>query len=270
MKGFPWLGRLPKPVARLSLMNARGLLNGALNLLLPMSCVACGSVLGTDVKPSRASSRICRGCWDSIDLLRPPYCPCCGVPFSSEFALSASPDHICGKCREAPPRFDSARSAGLYEGALREIIHAYKFSGLGGLSRDLGKLLGAHLQDRFGSCSFDFVTHVPLARRRYRERGFDQAWLLARSLAKNVGLTARPYVLERIRWEASQSKLSETQRRANVRGAFAVRKPEEVEGRHILLVDDVLTTGATADACAGALKTAGAEAVHVYTLARTP
>jgi ComF family protein len=192
------------------------------------------------------------------------------VPFSSEYALSDSPEHICGKCRQTPPRFDSARSAGLYEGAFREIIHAYKYDGLGGLSRDLGNLLDEHFQDRFGNHPIDLITHVPLDRRRYRERGFDQAWLLARSLGRCGGLTARPYVLERIRWEASQSKLTEAQRRANVRGAFAVPKPQEVEGRRVLLVDDVLTTGATADACAKALKAAGAETVHVYTLARTP
>ncbi len=259
---------MPRP----SWKNLRGLLSGALDFLLPGSCAVCGAVLGTEVKPAPASARVCRGCWESISLLRPPLCPRCGAPFSSEFALSESPGHVCGKCRATAPRFDSARAVGLYEGALREIVHTYKYNGMSGLARSLGRLLGEHFPDRFRGESFDLITHVPLHPRRYRERGFDQSWLLARVLGRGVGLPARPYVLERTRWETPQSSLTEPQRRANVRGAFAVRKPkwaEALEGRRVLLVDDVLTTGATADTCARALKGAGAEAVHVYTLART-
>lgn len=238
--------------------------------MLPASCAACGTVLGTEAETSAACSRVCRGCWDSIVLLRPPYCPRCGVPFASEFALSASPDHVCGKCRESPPHFDAAWSAGVYEGALREIVHAYKYEGMSSLAGALGGLLGERLSERFDPQGFDLVTHVPLHPRRHRERGFDQAWFLARVLAKRAGLPARPYVLSRTRWEASQPGLTVSQRWANVRGAFSVREPDRVEGRRVLLVDDVLTTGATANACAKALKDAGAESVHAYTLARTP
>ncbi|MFQ5912382.1 MAG: ComF family protein [Nitrospinota bacterium] len=266
----PWLARVPKPPIHLDWKNLRGLLNGALDLLLPPSCAACGAGLGSQVKPAPASSRVCRGCWDSIALLEPPFCPRCGVPFASEFALLESPGHECGRCREKSPRFDSARAASIYEGSLREILHTYKFGGTSGLARALGKLLADHFPDRFRSQGFDLVTHVPLHPRRYRERGFDQAWLLARALGRSAGFSTWPYILERTRWEAAQPTLTGPQRWANVRGAFLVRKPEWVEGRSVLLVDDVLTTGATADACAKALKDSGATEVHVYTLARTP
>jgi ComF family protein len=137
------------------------------------------------------------------------------------------------------------------------------------LSRVLGDWLAENFPERFEGETFDLITHVPLHRRRYGERGFDQAWLLARVLGRRRNVLARPYVLDRIRWDTAQFNLTEPQRRANVRGAFAVRERQWVEGRSILLVDDVMTTGATADACAKALKGAGAESVHVYTLART-
>jgi hypothetical protein len=97
------------------------------------------------------------------------------VPFSSPFALTDSPGHVCGKCRDLEPAFDSARAAGLYEGALREIIHAYKYDGVSGLSATLGKLMAGHFRDRFPDEVFDVITHVPLHPKRFRERGFDQA-----------------------------------------------------------------------------------------------
>ena len=108
-----------KPKTKLDWTNLRGLLNGALGLLLPASCTACGDGIGTAVRASAASSRVCAGCWDSITLPQPPFSPRCGVPFSSAFALTDSPGHVCGKCRDVPPAFASPRVAGLYEGALR-------------------------------------------------------------------------------------------------------------------------------------------------------
>ena len=178
-------------------------------------------------------------------------------------------DSVCGRCRDLAPAFDSARAAGLYEGALREIIHAYKYNGVSGLSATLGRWMAEHFQDRFPDEVFDVITHVPLHPKRYRERGFDQAWFLARVLGRASGIPARPNLLDRTKWDTPQFELTEVQRRKNVRGVFIVRKSHEVEGRRILLVDDVLTTGATAHACAKILKQAGSESVHVYTLART-
>ncbi len=258
-----------KPKTKLDWTNLRGLLNGALGLLLSTSCAACGDGIGTTVRASSATPRVCAGCWDSIALPQPPFCPRCGVPFSSPFALTDSPGHVCGKCRDLPPAFDSARAAGLYDGALREIIHAYKYDGVSGLSATLGKWMAGYFRDRFPDEVFDVITHVPLHPKRFRERGFDQAWFLTRVLGRASGIPARPNLLDRAKWDAPQFELTEVQRRENVHGAFIVRKPREAEGRRILLVDDILTTGATAAACAKVLKRAGSESVHVYTLART-
>ncbi len=265
----PGPSRMTTPAVQWVSKNLRGLLDGVLDFFLPASCAACSEIIGSTVRASSASPRVCTGCWNSIQMLRPPFCPRCGEPFASDYALSDSPGHLCGKCREKEPWFDSARAAGLYEGALRAIIHSYKYDAMSGLSGALTDLLNERFKEGFGGETFDWVTHVPLHPRRYRERGFDQSWFLARRLGRAEGVTAKPYLLERVRWNAAQSNLTEPQRRANVRNAFVVRDPQSVTGRRVLLVDDVLTTGSTADECARVLKKAGAESVHVYTVART-
>ncbi|MGO9230952.1 MAG: ComF family protein [Bryobacteraceae bacterium] len=203
------------------------------------------------------------------DCLREPapleadyFCVCCRTPFLNRFPLDE--DGRCALCRTGLRGFDAAYSFGTYDGALRQLIHVYKYGKVRTLDRPLGDLLLRALpRDQ----SFDWVTPVPLHWRKRWQRGFNQADLLARRVAAHTGIP-RARLLRRLRSTASQASMSHTSRRHNVSGAFACRRPDRVAGRSILLIDDVLTTGATAMACALALKRAGAARVALLTLAR--
>jgi ComF family protein len=165
-------------------------------------------------------------------------------------------------CRSGGRGFDEAFCYGAYEGTLRKLIHLFKYSGMRALDKPLGKLLAAALpQDR----QFDAVIPVPLHWRRRWQRGFNQSELLGKWIARRRGI---PLIkaLRRNSATRSQAGLSNSQRRENVAGAFRGRR--RVAGLRILLVDDVMTTGATAGACARALKKAGAKSVSVLSLAR--
>jgi ComF family protein len=174
---------------------------------------------------------------------------------------------LCGYCRRGAFRFEKARSFGYYEGALREILQQYKYGGLRPLAGPLGDRLAQTLM-RHRDSAWDMVLPVPLHRNRERQRGFNQAGLLAVRVGKLCGIPLGGRDCVRVRDTPPQTGLRAAERRKNVRGAFAVPRPERVRGRRVLLVDDVLTTGATADACARALLEAGARSVWVLTLAR--
>jgi len=167
-------------------------------------------------------------------------------------------------CRAGLNEFDSAYAYSAYEGVLRELIHLFKYGRVRPLVKVLGGYLGAALprEERF-----DMVVPMPLHWFRRWRRGFNQARLLAGEVAKRSGIPVVDAV-RRTRFTASQASLSRAGRRRNVRGAFALRRGVEVHGLRILVVDDVLTTGATANACAAALKRAGARYVAVLALAR--
>jgi len=239
----------------------------ALDLLFPPCCLVCGEV-GGGARPS-----LCDACWGSIVRLAPPWCVVCGRPFSAFDGPRAGIDRpdglvdVCGACRRRRPKFTYARSAALYEGAMREALHAFKFSGKTALAGPLGDLLveacGAGLP-----LPPDLVVPVPLHRARERERGFNQAALLARRVARGLDVPFGGRVVRRVRPTRAQADLSGAERRKNVRGAFAARAGAAPCGRHVLLIDDVLTTGTTVSECARVLIDEGALTVGVLTVAR--
>jgi len=236
--------------------------NRLLDLVLPARCHACRRYLRGETNPC-----FCRDCWETVSLIDGPCCPRCGKPFASAAALSHSPGHLCGDCRERPPRFDHAVAAGWYEGVLAEAIHLFKYRGKTLLAGPLGTLL----LDAMGRLpKVDGLVPVPLHPSRLREREFNQALLLCDYLKDRSGLPVIPDGLERVRETPPQIGLAHAARRGNVRRAFVPKRPERIEGRRIALIDDVLTTGATVNDCARALKRAGAEMVCVLTVARTP
>jgi ComF family protein len=209
-----------------------------------------------------------------ISIASGPVCARCGDPLP-ELAAGIEPA-ICRSCRLVPPDFERAVAYGPYEDRMRAIIHALKYSRIHPAARRLGAMLAQAIAKLAGDAPTEMlVVPVPLHRSKLSERGFNQARVLAlyalralRSSHPGWRLTLAPSTLMRQRATQSQAGLTPHQRRINVRGAFQVVEPEAVRGRHILLVDDILTTGATARAASKTLKQAGAATVWVATLAR--
>jgi ComF family protein len=238
--------------------------------LLPASCTLCGSPL-----PHFSSVPICNACLSEFSVQSDPRCARCGDLIDPPLA-SVPETNVCRACRLAPPPFFRAVACGPYEGRMRDAIHALKYRRMHAASRLLGPMLAAAI-DRLGSeaPAEMLVVPIPLFRSKHTARGFNQARLLAvhaiRSLRRtnpNWRLTLAPRALMRVRATKSQAGLTTRQRRQNLRGAFRVSDPSVVAGRHVLVIDDIFTTGATARAAAQALANAGAAGVWVATLAR--
>lgn len=237
----------------------------ALDLLYPALCPVCGARLGTGRRDP-----LCGACWSAIPRIAPPCCAVCGVPFFTLEAagrLAAGDGHpaLCGACATSPPPYDYARAAGIYAGVLREALHALKFHQRRALARPLADLVLEQWRAAPAG-RIEALVPVPLAPARERERGFNQAALLAERLASGLHAPVRPTWLRRLRPTRPQSELTAAQRVDNVRGAF--RAEGAVAGRDVVVVDDILTTGATAAECARALKAAGARTVGVLAVAR--
>ena len=213
-----------------------GLLTGVLDLLFPRRCVFCRRFL------EKGESDICARCETEL-----PYTSNGGEQVGRHFALCIAPLY--------------------YEKDVRESIRRYKFHDAELYAYAYGKLVAGCIRDRL-SGQFDVISWVPLSEKRLRERGYDQAMLLAKAAASELGVEAVP-MLEKVRDTAKQSQTgSAEKRRANIAGAYRVLEPERVQGRRILLIDDVVTTGATLDECARTLRRAGAPAVFCAALAR--
>ena len=264
----------------------RDLADGLLATVFPTSCVLC------DRELAASWSGISGACWASLEPWNGAACARCGLPFASDAPFEADAGDstslpasaLCSSCRTEEYDFDLARSYGLYRGRLRAAILQLKFHGYERMGGRLGALLALLWRGLEGAVVFaeseetTLIVPVPLHRSRRRERGFNQAELLARGLAG--ALTGMPSAadrpaprvesrgLYRNRGTAPQTGLSLSVRQGNVRGAFVVDSPERFRERAVVLVDDVMTTGATASACAAALKRAGARQVVVLTLAR--
>jgi ComF family protein len=242
-----------------ALRAAKRVFCGLFGLVFPDDCRVCG-------QPLRAVSRIpvCSRCLKDPGPLNAEYfCIACRMPFLSRFPLDES--GRCALCRLGYSGFDAVYSYGSYEGSLRKLIHLFKYGGVQPLARPFGDFLARALprEERF-----DRIVPMPLHWRRRFERRFNQSALLAREISKRWNVPVRA-VVRRRRATAPQAGLTNAKRRANVAGAFRIKRGTRLDGMHILLVDDVLTTGASAAACARVLKRAGAARVTVLALART-
>jgi ComF family protein len=185
------------------------------------------------------------------------------MPFVNRFPLDES--GRCALCRMGLRGFDAVYSYGSYEGTLRQLVHLFKYSGVRPLARPFGRFM---IQALPRDASFDFIVPMPLHWFKQWQRGFNQADLLAREIGKKWGVPVRP-VIRRRRATSPQAGLTNAKRRANVQGAFRIARGKPLQGMRVLLVDDVVTTGATASACARVLKRAGAAHVALLALART-
>lgn len=234
---------------------ARDLARTMLDMLFPPLCIGCKAAVG--------QAGFCAACWTGISFLDGPGCRCCGLPF----AVALDGDNLCASCLAKPPAFDSARAILAYDeksrGAILALKHADRLDLVPGFSRWLSRSGNALLRDS------DLVMPVPLHPWRLWRRRYNQSAELARRLARDWSLAYDPSALARSRPTASQGAMASAKaRRRNVLGAFKISDPARVAGQRILLVDDVLTTGATVESCARALKRAGAVRIHVLVLAR--
>lgn len=219
----------------------------ALDLLFPPRCAGCG----------RLGSHWCAECQAGVTIIRGATCPRCGLPETSA--------KLCADCRGHPSAFDQARAWARYDAGLRPVVVALKYRSNQGLSWVLAEKMAGHLEAL--PWQPDVILPVPLAEPRLRERGHNQAALLAQPLSTMIGLPFLSRALVRQRDTPKQVGLSLHARRENMRDAFWA-EVDQVRGRCCLVVDDVMTTGATLDAAAAALKRAGAAQVFALTLGR--
>ena len=238
---------LNKPVQLL-----RDLWSGVLDLIYPPHCLVCKGP-GNDY--------LCAECVEKIDIIQPPCCRKCGVPCDPTV-------YICAECREREYYFEFARSVGIYENELRDAIHALKFACQELMARPLGELMARCYATSGLPGKVDVAVPIPIHRSRLVERGFNQSAEIARVLCKRISLPLQTGALVKTRKTRDQVNLPEDQRFTNLEGAFAVPDPHPIAGKRVLIIDDVLTTGATANEAAKTLRSAGASAVYAYTLAR--
>jgi ComF family protein len=235
---------------------ARAVVDPLLTVVFPSFCVVCKTALA---RPT--GGPLCGPCWTRLPRHRDAACRC-GVPLGPDVAGP------CGRCRRRLAVFERGASLGPYEGALRTAIHELKYRGRRRLAASLAAALVAEDGPRAVLADAVVLVPVPLHPRRQRERGFNQSELLALALGRLTGRPVARGVLVRRQDTPSQSGLSAADRRRNVASAFVVRRRGPITDHVVVVVDDVFTTGATARACAAALRAAGARAVRLLTIAR--
>ncbi len=230
-------------------------LEAAVQLFFPGRCRSCGRLV-----ESPGLAVLCAECWEALEGLPGPACPVCALPLARAGA-------DCPDCGRLHPAFDLALAPAPYRGRWRDLIHAYKFESKTSLRRPFCRLMAWKARGE-GWSGHAGVVGVPVDRDRLKERGRDQGLELARGLAARLGLPFIPGALRKRPGLRRQSELGRAERLENARGAFSAALPARWRGGRLLLVDDILTTGATAHSCALALKAAGAKGVDVLVLAR--
>lgn len=232
-------------------------LRAALDLALPPLCPSCREPL--------ADGALCAACWSKLSFIAPPFCARLGIPF----AYDSGPGLLSVEAIANPPAYDRARAAVRYDDVARALVHALKYNDRLDLAPTMGRWMARAGHELLKDC--DALIPVPLHWRRLWARRFNQSAALAKAIATDrPGITVADAALARVKPTAQQVGLSKSQRADNVQGAFrvpAARRPE-VAGRRLILIDDVLTSGATADACTRVLLRAGAAKVDVLVFAR--
>ena len=227
--------------------------NRVLNTLFPETCPVCH-----ESASDHTTAPICTGCWDSIRPYEGPRCDKCGIPLDSDSSMT------CGECIKDEPAYRSVRSFGLYRGPLRKSINLLKYHNTKRLSKPLSEIILSMDIPRA-----DAVIPVPLYKDRLRQREFNQSALLAKYTAKNTGMSLLVDCLIKLKDTRPQVGLTSRERRRNMKNAFGVEKKDLIKGKDILLVDDVITTGATVRECSRVLKKAGAGNIYVMALAHS-
>lgn len=233
------------------------LLGAAASLFYPQVCAVCHA-------PVARGNYICQDCLDKAQRIVAPLCAKCSEPFDGAIHT----EFTCANCAHRTLAFDAAISAYRSRGVVRFVILQLKYNRQLHLRHPVAEWLQEAMKDeRLSRRRFDLMVPVPLHRARFRERGFNQAEVLAKILSKKVNVPLGR-VLDRIRYTRTQTAFDRTDRMENLRGAFCLRKNVNVRGLHVLLVDDILTTGSTLSECARVLRQKGAHSVYAVTAAR--
>jgi ComF family protein len=234
---------------------ARHALRPILDFALPPRCPGCGAV-------TEAPHRFCLPCWSALAFLGAPCCARCALPFD----YGEGAELVCGRCLAEPPAFDRLRAAVAYGDIARKVALKLKYGGRPGIAETMARFMARHL-DAGGDA---ILAPVPLHRWRIWRRGYNQAALIAAALGRRTGLERRLDLIERVRATPVLRGMNPRQRREAVRGAFRLnpRHQGTLKGKSVVLVDDVYTSGATANACARIVRRAGAARVDVIAWAR--
>jgi len=234
-------------------------LNAGLSFLYPESCQLCNKARATP-----AQGFVCPDCKAKVRIIQPPFCERCGLPYEGAITTRFE----CANCLDANWRFHSARSAVVAKDQVLDVIHRYKYSRALWFEPFLAELLICQAVPELAKSEWQWIVPVPLHKAKQREREFNQAERLGRRLGAAAEIPLNTRLLCRVAPTRTQTLLSRQERVANVRNAFAMTGQTRLGGGRILLVDDVLTTGATTSACASVLLSAGASEVCVWTVAR--
>ena len=227
-----------------------------LDLVFVPRCLECGGKLDAERRAC-----LCGSCWSKIRLIGPPSCVSCGKQLTSDL------EPLCGACRSELRRFTDNRSAAVYDGVMRNAIHLFKYKDKRKLGRHFGEMSVRALLSSGGLTDIDCIIPVPIFRKKRRD--FNQSEVLAGFIGEGFGLPVHSDVLVRTKDTRPQHELSRKERRQNVSGAFSLKNARKLDSRSVLLVDDIFTTGATANECSEAiLSGSGAKLVRVFTLAR--
>ncbi|MEJ5299724.1 MAG: ComF family protein [Thermodesulforhabdaceae bacterium] len=243
------------------------ILEFAKDFLAPRRCPLCGEIIW-----SKKPCFWCSSCWENLPWLKPPFCSKCGDPFYIFPVENRSEElSLCGECLTTSPPYDMIRSACVYDGIVAKLITGLKYGKRLYDVPSLGELLGEAIFRWLREETIDLIVPIPMHIDKLKERGFNQSVLLAKDLAKRVGIPWNRSVLVKIRNTPPQVRLHKTARKKNLKGAFAVHElwSSRLSGTTVLLVDDVITTGSTILECAKILKKAGASKVIGLSVART-
>jgi len=244
----------------LSPNGLKSLVDIFLNLVYPDICKICGRMRAT-----KAQSYVCDECRKDIKPIKPPVCGLCGRHFEGEITV----EFVCEDCRNRKIYYDRARSAVKYDGSVVKALHAYKYNNAMWFEPFLAQMLIKKAKEEINGGDWDCIVPVPLHFVRKNERGFNQAERLSERLSDALKIPVNTRILKRVKYTETQTALERHKRSENVKNAFALRDNKlNIKGLRIILIDDVMTTGATVNECAKTLRKGGASSIFVLTLAR--
>lgn len=249
------------------MINIKTLASLVLNYILPPRCFSCAELIANYKYDQTINNfGFCADCWYKLTFICKPYCKICGYPFS----FTIEDGLICGKCTKKLPIFDKSRSLMKFDVFSKKSIHAFKYHDKTALAKIFAHLLYQRYHSEIQD--FDMIIPVPMHKIKRLFRMYNQAHILALEIAKLLNIRFCPNILVKTKWTKSQSKLSRSQREQNLNNSFTISKKyrnNQLQGKKILLIDDVLTTGSTIKECSKVLKQNNASYIYVLTIAMT-